>query len=270
MKKSVLSLGVVVLLLGLIVCTSEAGKWSGEFICPPCGSTCDKLFFDQAGKCPHCGMTLVRRDSLPTTGQKNVAILVFEGMEILDFSGPAEVFASTGEFRVFTVAATKDPIISQGFVKILPEFSIADCPKPDIIVLPGGNMTAPLEDSKIISWVQSSEPDLEVALSVCTGAFILEKAGLLDGKKATTFHNAIADLRKKAAKTEVLEGVRWVDNGKIITTAGVSAGIDGSLRVVERLLGRDKALATARYMEYDKWNPDEGLIVDPKERKVKN
>ena len=131
-------------------------------------------------------------------------------------------------------------------------------------------MTAPLEDSKIIRWVQSSEPDLEVALSVCTGAFILEKAGLLDGKKATTFHNAIADLRKKAAKTEVLEGVRWVDNGKIITTAGVSAGIDGSLRVVERLLGRDKALATARYMEYDKWNPDEGLIVDPKERKVKN
>ena len=93
---------------------------------------------------------------------------------------------------------------------------------------------------------------------------------MLDGKKATTFHNAIADLRKKAAKTEVLEGVRWVDNGKIITTAGVSAGIDGSLRVVERLLGRDKALATARYMEYDKWNPDEGLIVDPKERKVKN
>ena len=146
-------------------------------------------------------------------------------------------------------------------MKIQPEFSIADCPQPDIIVLPGGSVTASLNDPNIINWIKSSAPQAEVVLSVCTGAFILEKAGLLEGKKATTFHNAIGDLRKIATKTKVLEHVRWVDNGKIVTTAGVSAGIDGALRIVERLMGPEKALATARYMEYDKWNPKEGLVV---------
>ena len=104
---------------------------------------------------------------------------------------------------------------------------------------------------------------METLLSVCTGAFILDKAGLLEGKKVTTFHNAIEELRKMATQSEVLENVRWVDNGKIITTAGISAGIDGSLRVIDRSLGREKALATVKYMEYDKWNPDQGMIVDP-------
>lgn len=269
MKRVIIPVGIVVLLLSVASCALESGNMRGAFICPPCGSACDNLFFNESGHCPHCGMALIHQDSTQKTSKKNVAILIFAGMEILDFSGPAEVFAAAGEFRVFTVAATKDPIISQGFITMLPEFSIDDCPKPDIIVLPGGNITAPLENPKVIHWVKSSAPELEVALSVCTGAFILEKAGLLAGKKATTFHNAIADLRKKATKTEVLDNVRWVDNGKIITTAGVSAGIDGSLRVVDRLLGREKALSIVRYMEYDKWKPEEGLIVTPNENLLK-
>ncbi len=212
-------------------------------------------------------MALIQQDSAIRADKKKVAIFLFEGVEVLDFSGPAEVFASSEAYHVFTVAATKNPIMSQGFIKIQPEYSIDDCPQPDIIVLPGGNMMAPLDDLKVIDWVRRNEPHLEVALSVCTGAFILEKAGLLKGKKATTFHSAIADLRRVATETEVLDSVRWVDNGKIITTAGVSAGIDGSLRVIDRSLGREKAQSVARYMEYDKWKPDEGLIVTPSEVK---
>lgn len=204
----------------------------------------------------------MQADSMVRSDKKNVAILVFNGVEILDFGGPAEVFAAAGAYHVYTVAANKLPVISQGFIQITPEYSIEDCPTPDIIVLPGGNMMAPLEDAKIIQWVRTEEPHLEALLSVCTGAFILEKAGLLVDKKATTFHKAIAELRAKATKTEVLEQVRWVDNGRIITTAGVSAGIDGALRVIDRSLGREKALSTTQYMEYDKWNPTDGVVVD--------
>jgi len=157
---------------------------------------------------------------------------------------------------------TKEPILSQGFVKILPEYSLADCPKPDILVLPGGNSGPVVDDPKVINWVKAVTPDLEIALSVCTGAFILEEAGVLDGKKATTFHGAIDSFKSRATKTQVIENIRWVDNGKVLTTAGVSAGIDGALRVVEKLCGIETARATARYMEYDKWDPVDGLIVE--------
>ncbi|MBK6995236.1 MAG: DJ-1/PfpI family protein [Saprospiraceae bacterium] len=214
-------------------------------------------------------MTLALLEKAQKDTLKNVAIFVFDGVEVLDFAGPSEVFASAGGFRVFTVAANKNPIVCQGFIKIQPEYDLDDCPQSDIIIIPGGNMSAPLGNPKVIQWVKTNEPHAEVILSVCTGAFVLEKAGLLEGKKATTFHNAIEELRKTATNTEVLDHVRWVDNGKIVTTAGVSAGIDGSLRVVERLMGREKAHSTVRYMEYDKWNPDEGLIVTPKDIEIK-
>ncbi len=230
-----------------------------SYICPPCGRSCDNLHFTKPGQCPECQMPLV-----PKSNIKNVAIFLYEGVEILDFSGPGEVFAAAGSdkgrFKVYTVAATKDPILSQGFVRIQPEFSIADCPTPDIIVLPGGNTGPSVNNPAVIAWVQKHAPDLEAALSVCTGAFILEKAGLLEGKKATTWHGAIDRLRKVATKTEVLENVRWVDNGNIVTTAGVSAGIDGALHLVERILGKEAAVATARYMEYDKWRPEDGVV----------
>lgn len=232
------------------------------YVCPPCGDgACDEATFTQPGVCPVCGRTLIKQSNL-----KNVAIFIYDGMEILDFSGPGEVFAAarpeSGAFRVFTVAAAKDPIISQGFVKILPEFSIEDCPRPDIIVLPGGSTRASVENPRVIEWIQTHAPHLDAAVSVCTGVFLLHKAGLLDGKKATTWHGAIGALRERAAATEVLENTRWVDNGQVVTTAGVSAGIDGSLRVVEKLFGRQTALATARYMEYDKWDPEDGVVVE--------
>ena len=233
-----------------------------QYVCPPCGSgSCDQQVHAQPGLCMACGMTLIKKSSM-----KNVAIFIHDGVEILDFAGPGEVFAAArpegGAFKVFTVAPTRDPILSQGFVTIQPEYSIDDCPRPDIIVLPGGNTGPVANNPKVIEWVKSVAPGLDAAVSVCTGAFVLHRAGLLDGKKATTWHGAIEALRETATQTEVLENTRWVDNGKVVTTAGVSAGIDGALRVVEKFFGRETALATARYMEYDKWDPEDGVVVE--------
>ena len=192
------------------------------------------------------------------TGRRNVAVFVHDGVELLDFAGPGEVFAAAGghkAFRVYTVAASKEPITSQRFLKVTPEFTLADCPKPDIIVLPGGATGVPLRDPKVIDWIKATSADAEIVLSVCTGAFLLARAGLLDGKEATTHWGSIDRLRKAAPKATVYADRRVVDNGKIVTAAGVSAGIDASLHVVARLLGEPAARDTARYMEY-RWEPE--------------
>ena len=206
--------------------------------------------------------------SFAQSGNKkmNVAIFIYDKVEILDFSGPAEVFASAWlnddhAFNVYTVAVSKEPLLSQGFITITPEYSIDNCPVPDILVLPGGDSRESQENQKLIQWIKDCSKDTRVIMSVCTGAKLLSKAGLLDGKEATTFHNAIESLREMTPKAKIHENTRFVDNGQIITTAGVSAGIDGALHVVTRFLGKEKAQEVARYMEYDKWKPDEGLIV---------
>ena len=200
----------------------------------------------------------------------NVAIFVFEGVEILDFGGPAEVFESTAAhvgdedvtpFNVYTVAALPGAVISQRFITIVPQYTIENCPKPDIIVLPGGSTGSSVDNPKVIAWTQAAAKDSAILMSVCTGAFILAKAGLLDGREATTWYGKVEDLKKAAPKTKIHAGTRYVDNGQIITTAGVSAGIDGALHLVSRLYGEDAALGTAKYMEYDKWVPNQGLVV---------
>lgn len=241
------------------------------YYCEPCNNACDLERHDGPGVCKHCGMPLVKRsvalmDSL-RNGQKkstkrNVAIFIHNGVEVLDFSGPSEVFASTEGFNVYTVSLTKEPIISQGFIKIVPNYSLADCPKPDIVVLPGGQTGPFIENKTLINWIKSCSQDAEIMLSVCTGAGLLAKAGLLDGKQATTFHNYIDQLQKATPNAKILRNTRFVDNGQVITTAGVSAGIDGALHVVAKLKGVAVATQTARYMEYDKWKPNEGLVVE--------
>lgn len=203
--------------------------------------------------------------------QMNVAIFVYEGVEILDFGGPGEVFASarvgdthesmTAPFNVYTVAAKAGPVVSQRFITVVPGYTIENCPKPDVIVLPGGNQGPSADDPGVIAWVQAAAKDDAVLMSVCTGAFILARAGLLDGKEATTWYGAIDRLKEAAPKTTVHTATRFVDNGNIVTTAGVSAGIDGALHVVARLCGIEVARGVAKYMEYDRWQEKAGLIV---------
>lgn len=194
---------------------------------------------------------------------RNVAIVVYDGVEVLDFAGPAEVFAaaagqgaSRGEpaFNTYLVSRTRQPIVSQGFIDVLPDYAITDAPTPDIIVLPGGGTDRVLADPDWLAWVKTAAEGAETVLTVCTGAFIAGRLGLLDGQDATTWYARVPDLQAKTPRANVIPGRRFVDNGKVITTAGVSAGIDGALHLVARTLGRYVADRTAEYMEYA-WTP---------------
>lgn len=195
--------------------------------------------------------------------EKKIRICFYlqNNVEILDFAGPMEAFAYAG-FEVFTVSKTKDPIKSQGILTIIPDYSIADAPDADIMVFFGGNSGVAANDPDVIAWVKKKEKQAEHLVSVCSGAFILGKAGLLDGLTVTTFHTRIEELQKAVPKAKVLANVRFVDNGRVITTAGVSAGIDGALHLISKLKGEEAAKETAFYMEYDKWKPNEGLVID--------
>ena len=185
--------------------------------------------------------------------KRNIAILLFEDVEVLDFAGPFEVFSVTSEineehpFNVYTVAEKMGKIRARNGLSVNPDFTLKDCPNPDIIIIPGGQGTrAEMKNPAVIAWVTELAEMVEYVLSVCTGALILGKAGLLDGLTATTHHQAIELLGEIAPKATVVEDERFVDNGKVITAGGISAGIDMSLYVVGKLLGEEKAIETAK------------------------
>lgn len=192
---------------------------------------------------------------------RNVAILIFEQVEPLDFAGPFEVFIAGSnrgqDFKVYTVAENDSSIKTLGGLSINPAYTIANCPKPDILVIPGGwGSRKEMNNETITSWIREASNDVEIILSVCTGALILAKAKLLDGLKVTTNRLAINELRNVVpTSTEIFEEARYVDNGKIVLSAGVSAGMDAALYVVEKILGEDRAIKAANIMEYD-WKRD--------------
>lgn len=181
-----------------------------------------------------------------------VGILMFEGVELLDFAGPAEVFIVAGHgdwFEVHTIAASTKPLKTMGGVTVTPSHSYKNAPKLDIVVIPGGAMSNVRQDG--IEWIQKSSKRAKITMSVCMGAFLLAEADLLNGIEATTHHWGIDSLKRQSPKCKVVEGKRFVDSGKIITTAGVTAGIDGALHVVKRLRGEAGAKWTAEeWMEY--------------------
>ena len=184
----------------------------------------------------------------------NVAILLFDGVQIIDYTGPYEVFGQAG-FNVYTVSDEKKQIITNMGMNVFPSYSLTDMPTPDIIVIPGGEVTNAMANDKLLNWIISEGEKSEKILSVCSGSFLLAKTGLLNGKTATTISGLIEEFKIFAPHTKVVRDKRYVDNGKIITTAGLSAGIDGALHVVETLLGRDYAQMIALNMEYN-WDPN--------------
>ena len=189
--------------------------------------------------------------------QRNLAILIFDDVEVLDFCGPFEVFSITGKrdgsdpFHVYTVAQ-KTPVSARNKLSINPHYTLKNCPQPDILVVPGGFGTrGEMLNETLLEWIKQLYPQTEHILSVCTGALILAKAGLVENIAATTHHGAFDELRAVAPNAEIREGDRIVDSGKIIFSGGISAGIDASFYLVAKLLGRETALETATYMEYD-------------------
>jgi transcriptional regulator GlxA family with amidase domain len=192
---------------------------------------------------------------------RNVAILIFDEVEVLDFCGPFEVFSVAGRsrdempFNVYTVAERLEPVLARNGLSVNPRYTITDCPPPDLVVVPGGyGARTEMHNPAVLAWIKRWAAPAELVLSVCTGALMLAKAGVLDDLAATTHHAAFDLLRAVAPRTTLREGQRFVDNGKVITSAGISAGIDMSLYVVGRLLGEEYAHETARRMEY-RWQP---------------
>ncbi len=224
------------------------------YICPPCGATCDEVEHNSPGVCSHCNMILIKKSD-----SKTIAFYLQDGVEVLDFAGPMEVFAYAG-YKVFTVSADQKPIKSQGILTVTPDYSVDNAPDADILAFFGGNSGAASQNPKVIEWVQRQKK-VQYHFSVCTGAFVLAEAGILNGKTATTFHNALDDLENNYPKIDVRKNVRFVDNGNVITTAGISAGIDGALHLVAKLQGLNAAKRTAYYMEYDNWKLGDGLIL---------
>jgi transcriptional regulator GlxA family with amidase domain len=222
------------------------------WICPPCGCSRHDEAFDAPGQCPECHMELVDPSRL-----RNVAIVLYDGVELLDFAGPGEVFAAAHQFRPFTIATTTAPVTSQGYVRVTPQYGVDDAPHVDIVIIPGGGVGTVLDDDRMMAWIKETADVADHVVSVCNGALVLAEAGLLDGLEATTHHGSLAALRGYEGVT-VRDDRRWVDNGKVMTCAGVSAGIDGSLHLVSRLDGPAAAASVARYMEYDAWEGREG------------
>jgi transcriptional regulator GlxA family with amidase domain len=200
---------------------------------------------------------------------RNVAIFLFDEVEVLDFAGPYEVFSVTGlrtfnekPFNVYTVAE-KSPVVARNGLTVILDFLLEGCPVPDIVLIPGGGSYGAdgtpfgsrreMHNPVVLEWVRKQSIQAELVLSVCTGALILGQAGLLEGLQATTHFKALDSLRAISPSIEVVENVRYVDNGKVILSAGVSAGIDMSYYVVSKLLGKEVANEAARYAQYDYW-----------------
>jgi transcriptional regulator GlxA family with amidase domain len=195
------------------------------------------------------------------TSTRNVAILLFAEVELLDFAGPFEVFSVASRwsdppaFHVWTVAEQSGLVLARNGLSVQPHHRLLDCPPADILVVPGGMGTRKeMYNEVLIGWIRQAAARAKIVLSVCTGALLLAKAGLLDDLEATTHHGAIDLLRQVAPKTTVRADTRFIDNSKVVTSAGIAAGIDAALHLVARLLGQDQAEKTARQMEYP-WQP---------------
>lgn len=199
---------------------------------------------------------------------KKIAIILFDEVEVLDFAGPFEVFSVTGlrkagePYEVFTVAE-KETVQARNHLQVTTTYTFANCLVPDIFLIPGGGgyhadgtpfgSRREMDNPVMLNLLQSWATKCELGLSVCTGALILAKAGLLENQDATTHFLAVDALKKISPTIRVMPEKRYVDNGKIILSAGVSAGIDMALYVVQKLQGKAVADETAHYMQYEYW-----------------
>lgn len=193
---------------------------------------------------------------------RTIAIYVFDDVEVLDFAGPYEVFTcatrvsgnmapgTSPPFRVMTVGHSKAMLRARAGLSVFPDMAFDDASPIDVLIVPGGVVTAELDKPDVIAWIAAMAGRCELVASVCTGALLLGQAGLLNGRRATTHWEDMDLLRKMVPQVQVCEELRWIDEGDIVTSGGISAGIDMSLHLVERLAGRELALRTARQMEY--------------------
>lgn len=191
---------------------------------------------------------------------KHFGILLFDDMELMDFAGPYEVFTAVNVVReemlcnIYTISETGSTIKTINGLQVLSDFSIDNCLQPDILIIPGGNGTRQLVNNfSFIHWLKKSAEKAEIVFSVCSGARLLAKAGLLDGKEFTTHHLVYEDVAQLAPSAKLKKEKRFTDNGNVMTAGGITAGIDLSLYIVEKLFGQSTAKKVQVYMEYGDW-----------------
>lgn len=190
----------------------------------------------------------------PAAGNLPVAFVLGKDAEVLDFAGPLEVFAGAPTkdgnslFAPYMVAAKKDPVTVGGGMKVLPDHDFKSAPQPKLIVIPAMRFSA--EDTEMFEWIRTASKATDVTMSVCNGAFVLAKTGLLDGKSATCHHGGFFGFAANYPNVRLRRGVRFVENGNLASAGGISSGIDLALRVVERYGGHELAVQVADGMEY--------------------
>lgn len=188
-------------------------------------------------------------------GRLNVAILIFDDMQILDFAGPMDVLVTKSEeLNVYTVGFQGVPVTTTGGLNVVPKYSFTSAPEADILIVPGGSIGKVARHEPTLDWVKVQVEQADHVLSVCTGSFILASAGFLTGLQSTTYHTALAQFAQKFPAIEVVNDQRWVDNGKFMSSAGISSGIDATLHLVEKLFGAAEATDVALDLEYN-WDP---------------
>lgn len=191
-----------------------------------------------------------------------IGIVVFPDVDVLDFCGPYEVFATArldeakrreepSPFDIVLVAERREPVTTAAGMRVIPDFTFDDCPPFDVLVVPGGWGTrSEIKNQRLLQWIASRAAQVQLLTSVCTGAMLLGQAGLLDGHHATTHWRSLDWMRESFPAVTVEDAHHVVEDGTLLTSAGISAGIDMSLRVVARFYGDAVARATARHMEY--------------------
>lgn len=199
---------------------------------------------------------------MPDGGRRRVCILIFDDVEVLDFCGPYEVFAATrldesrrreepSPFETLLVAESTDPVTASGGMRVLPDHTLDDCPTLEVLLVPGGwGVRAELSNERLLGWLSARAAESGTLASVCTGAMLLGESGLLDGRRATTHWRSLDWMQQSFPRVTVERDLHVVDEGAVITSAGISAGIDLALTLVDRYCGEEIARATARHMEY--------------------
>jgi transcriptional regulator GlxA family with amidase domain len=197
-----------------------------------------------------------------------VSVLLFNDVEVLDFAGPYEVFTTASrvqqrlhpqappQFEVACVSRNGQPIQARAGLRVVPEHSYATAPQCDVLIVPGGLVDAAMACPKTLRWIAQTAGAAQITASVCTGAFLLAASGVLRTHEVTTHWEDAADLRKQFPALTVTEGPRWVDQDSIVTSAGISAGIDMCLHLLQRLAGTALAERTARQMDY-RWTTND-------------
>lgn len=225
------------------------------YFCSPCGCSEDGKYLSDAGTCSVCHMELqpaligLERENSPTP-RPTVGIFLFNGADIMDVSGPLSVFEHAG-FQVITFGKQKEMTRIGMNIELMPDFEMGSLPTIDVLVLPGGGLSESNPgDEKVVNFLKQRKDSTEVILSVCSGAFFLGEAGLLDNHQSTTFAGLLPRLESQYPKSEVLNNVKYADNGQIVTSAGLSSGIDASFHVVSKFYGIGRAQEIANHMEY--------------------